>query len=112
MISMVRILSVIWGNVVCTRGANRLGWLNKCKHCAFPLMSKNGWLNFLIYIVLNESSHYYIYQKPSRIILKKFDLPETITYKSIIFQLQLTHMSFKDTCVLTGDVETKNVKMV
>ena len=109
---MVRILSVIWGNVVCTRGATRLGWLNKCKHCAFPLMSKNGWLNFLIYIVLNESSHYYIYQKPSRIILKKFDLPETITYKSIIFQLQLTHMSFKDTCVLTGDVETKNVKMV
>ena len=75
-------------------------------------MSKNGWLNFLIYIVLNESSHYYIYQKPSQIILKKFDLPETITYKSIIFQLQLTHMSFKDTCVLTGDVETKNVKMV
>ena len=75
-------------------------------------MSKNGWLNFLIYIVLNESSHYYIYQKPSRIILKKFDLPETITYKSIIFQLQLTHMSFKDTCVLTGDVETKDVKTV
>ena len=75
-------------------------------------MSKNGWLNFLIYIVLNEANHYYIYQKPSLIVLKKFDLPETITYKSIIFQLQSTHILFKDTCVLTGDVETTDVKTV